>query len=172
MIPTLAETRYRLNGHREEVASSSAASFRWDSEVFVLRGDDRAELRQRVQSLADFLAGNPAIELKDLAFTLNTTLALGGSRLALVAESVADLQSRLGRAAERLADPSCRQIKDSRGSYFFEKPLHPQGKLALLFPGEGSQYLNMLGDLLPHFPEVREHFARCDGLSQRDWTAR
>lgn len=168
MTSILRESHHRLNGRREEIFSSSSASFRWETEVVVLRGDDRAELRQRVQALADFLARTPAVDLKDLAFTLNTALAPGGSRLAMVAESAADLPSRLGRAAERLADPRCRHIKDSRGSYFFEQPLAPQGKLAVLFPGEGSQYLNMLADLLPHFPELREHFARCDRLSLRN----
>ena len=154
MTLTLPNTHHRLNGHREVVPPPSPASFRWETEVLVLRGDDRAELRQRVQALVDYLTRNPSIELKDLAFTLNTTLAQGGSRLAVVAESVADLQSRLGRAVERLDDSRCRHIKDSRGCYFFEQPLGPQGKLAVLFPGEGSQYLNMLADLLPHFPEA------------------
>jgi malonyl CoA-acyl carrier protein transacylase len=166
MIPTLTPNpSHRLNGRREEVICPSAASLRWETEAFVLRGDDRDDLRRRVRSLVDFLALNPATEAKDLAFTLNTKLEPGGSRLAVVAESTADLQARLTRAAERLADPRCRQIKDSRGSYYFEEPLHPRGKLALLFPGEGSQYLNMLSDLFHHFPEVRDHFARCDGLS-------
>jgi malonyl CoA-acyl carrier protein transacylase len=118
-----------------------------------------------VQVLIDFLSRTPAVELKDLAFSLNTSLVPGGSRLAVVADSTADLQSRLRRAAERLADSRCQYIKDSRGSYFFEEPLHPRGKLALLFPGEGSQYLNMLRDLIPHFPEIRAHFDRCDRLS-------
>ncbi len=168
MVPTLPGTNAnRLNGRREEVPSSSTMSLRWESEAIILRGDDRDELRRRVLELGDFLTHTPAVELKDLAFTLNTSLAPGGSRLAMVVESVADLQTRLARADERLADPRCRQIKDSRGSYFFETPLHSQGKLALFFPGEGSQYLNMLGDLLPHFPEVRQHFERCDRLSMR-----
>jgi malonyl CoA-acyl carrier protein transacylase len=167
MISTLSgKYASRLNGHREE-AISSVASSRWETEAFILRGDNRAELLQRVQALADFLARTPSVELKDLAFTLNTDLAPGGSRLALVAESTADLQSRLTRAAEQLADTRCQRVKDSRGSYYFDKPLHPSGKLAVFFPGEGSQYLNMLGDLLPHFPEVREHFERCDGISLR-----
>jgi malonyl CoA-acyl carrier protein transacylase len=168
MIPApLSHDENRLTVNREQAISPSAASLRWDSEAIVLHGDDRAELRRRVQELADFLARTPGVELKDLAYTLNTALAPGGSRLALVAESVADLQARLDQAAKRLADPRCRSIKDSRGCYFFEQPLHGQGKLAVFFPGEGSQYLNMLGGLLPHFPEVRDHFARCDELSQR-----
>src|SRR5579875_1186373 len=141
------------------------ASFRWPSEVFVLRGDDRTALCQRVQRLSDFLAQHPAMELKDLAFTLNTTLAPGGSRLAVVAESIADLRTRLERAAERLADSCCRQIKDARGIYYFAEPLYAHGRLALLFPGEGGQYLHMLGDLLPYFPEVRTHLEQCDRLS-------
>jgi malonyl CoA-acyl carrier protein transacylase len=147
------------------VADASGPYLRWETEVFVLRGDDRTALRQRLQTLADFLAQHPAIALKDLAFTLNTALTPGGSRLAVVAESVETLRARLGRAAERLADPHCKQIKDTRGIYYFDEPLHPQGKLALLFPGEGGQYLNMLRDLLPHFPEVRAHFEQCDRLS-------
>jgi malonyl CoA-acyl carrier protein transacylase len=165
MIPTYPKTNSRLNGLREAVVSPSTASLHWDSEVFVLRGDDRDDLRRRTLALADYLAANPKTEAKDLASTLNSSLASGGSRLAVVAASCAELHSRLTRLAERLADPRCRQIKDSRGSYFFEEPLHQRGKLALLFPGEGSQYLNMLSDLLPHFPEVREHFTRCDRLS-------
>jgi malonyl CoA-acyl carrier protein transacylase len=157
----------RLNGHGAEAVSPPAASFRWDTEALVVRGDDRAELRQRMRGVADFLTRTPAVELKDVAFTLNTALAPGGCRLAVVADSVADLQARLVRAAERLDDPGCRHIKDTRGCYFFEEPLHPQGKLALLFPGEGGQYLNMLRDLIPHFPEVRAHFEESDRLSTK-----
>ncbi len=174
MTLSLRDTHPGQNGHRPaprshaEPGSEEAALLRWDSEVFVLRGDDRADLGRRMQTLADFLAHNPSVELKDLAYTLNTNLSPGGSRLAVVAESAADLRTRLSKVAERLADPRCDQIKDTRGSYFFAKPLGPQGKLAVLFPGEGSQYLNMLADLLPHFPEVCEHFVRCDRLSLRN----
>lgn len=164
MATTVRDTHHRLNGHPKEVIAPSAP-LRWETEVVVLRGDDRVDLGRRVQALIGHLRQTPAIELRDLAFTLNTALVPGGSRLAIVAESVADLQTRLGRAAERLADPRCRQIKDSRGSYYFDEPLHARGKLAFLFPGEGGQYLNMLRDLFPHFPEVRAHFEQCDRLS-------
>jgi malonyl CoA-acyl carrier protein transacylase len=167
MIPTLPQhSRFRLDGHREENLSPRVDP-RWDSEVFVLHGDNRTDLLRRAKALADFLTANPETEPKDLAFTLNTSSASKGSCVAIVAESVAELQSRLARTAERLADPRCRQIKDSRGVYYFDEPLYPRGKIALLFPGEGSQYLNMLSDLLPNFPEVSEHFARCDLLSMQ-----
>ena len=73
-----------------------------------------------------------------------------------------DLGPKLAHALARLADPHCRQIKDSRGIYFFEEP-SATGKLAFLFPGEGSQYLNMLLDLCLHFPQVRACFDRSTG---------
>src|SRR5262249_5807464 len=50
------------------------------------------------------------------------------------------------------------KIQDARGMYFFEEPLAPAGQLAFLFPGEGSQYVNMCADLCIHFPEVRQVF--------------
>ena len=54
------------------------------------------------------------------------------------------------------------RIKDRSGIYFFENSLGRQGKLAFLFPGEGSQYVNMLQDLCQHFPEVRDCFDLLD----------
>ena len=75
-------------------------------------------------------------------------------RLAIVAKSVSDLAEKLQRAAERLADTDCRQIRDVQGIYFFENPLAETGKLAMLFPGEGAPYLGMIGDLPGRFPEV------------------
>jgi acyl transferase domain-containing protein len=84
--------------------------------------------------------------------------------LALVASSLEDLRQKLSQARERLEDPACRQIKDVRGLYFFEEPLRKNGRMAFLFPGEASQYPNMLKDLCLHFPEVRAVFDMADQL--------
>ncbi len=86
-------------------------------------------------------------------------------RLGLVVESVADLVARLELTAPRLADPSCKSIRDARGTYFWDEPPGRAGGLAFLFPGEGSQYPGMLADLCPHFPEVRALFDTSDRLA-------
>lgn len=139
---------------------------RWPTEVFLLCGADRAELRSRLARLADALSSQREIALADLAFTLSCCLPSRGPaegvRLAVVAGSVAQLGARLAQALERLADPLCRQIHDAQGIYFTAQPLYAPGRLAVLFPGEGSPYVNMLADLVPHFPEVGGHFERCD----------
>ncbi|APW62354.1 Phthiocerol/phenolphthiocerol synthesis polyketide synthase type I PpsE [Paludisphaera borealis] len=144
----------------------------WDSEVCLLGAESPAELLEEVQRLARRLdsAGDVAagtIRLADLAFTLNQDLMTSGAaapcRLALVASSMPDLREKLDRAAKKLATAGgCRQIRDVSGVYFAAEPLAREGKLAFLFPGEGSQYPNMLADLCLHFPEVRECFDQID----------
>ncbi len=137
----------------------------WDTEVFVLRADDRATLRERVLALAAHVEA-AHVELPEVAASLAAELQPGGARLAVVAGSHADLIARLTRAAERLADPKFKQIRDANGVYYFDAPLGAQGTVALLFPGEGAQYLNMLLDLCGVFPEVEETFAWCDQLAE------
>src|SRR5262245_12454861 len=144
---------------------TSAPATGWDSELFFLRGADRGDLQQRVKSLAAFVEQQPALPLSELACSLAAELQPGGSRLTVVASSHADLQTKLRRAADRLADPKTKQIRDSNGIYFFSQPLGEQGTVALLFPGEAAQYLNMLADLCGVFPEVEDTFAWCDQLA-------
>ena len=142
----------------KEAPGSASPPLHWASELFVVAGANRGRLRSRVERLGRWLERNPEVDLKDLAYTLNTCIEPGGSRLAVVAASAAELKSRLDQAAARLADPKCQSIRVTNGSYWFERPLHPEGKLALLFPGENAQYLHMFADLMPHFPEVADWF--------------
>ena len=136
----------------------------WDSRVVVLRGDDRAHLRERALAFVGFVEGQPDAALAELAAGLAVEPQPGGSRLAVVATSPADLLAKLRRAADRLIDPKHPQIRDAAGIYYFDQPLFTQGSL-LLFPGEGAQYPNMLLDLCGVFAEVEETFAWCDRLA-------
>ena len=144
---------------------AAAATPPWDTELFVVRAPDRARLLDRVRRLASFLETAPAIEPKDLAFSLNTESGAGGSCLAIVAGSPDQLRARLAVASDRLADPKRVQIKDGAGIYYADRPLSSEGSLALLFPGEGGEYVNMLADLCPHFPEVAEAFEKAEQLA-------
>lgn len=135
-----------------------------ETEVFILQGKTREDLLAAGTALQRFLAGRPRTALKDIAFTINCNRPSEPYRLAIVAPSLDALRERLSHALQQLSSPACTQIKDRRGIYFFEQPLHRQGRLAFLFPGEGSQYINMLADLCIHFPEVRQCFDRIDGI--------
>ena len=137
---------------------------RWNSEVVILAGDSRPQLIEKARSLMAYLDTVPDALLFDVAYTVNSQLGDQPYRLALVAESSADLREKLAAAVTRLEDAKVHQIKEVRGIYFFERPLYPEGQLAFLFPGEGSQYPNMLADLCLHFPEVRACFDRIDRI--------
>ena len=138
----------------------------WESELCVVQGESRAELVHSARRLMEFVQAAPDICLKDLAYTLNlhhTTLhSKAGLRIAIVASTLPELQRKLDKALQRLADPDCHKIKDRSGIFFWEQPLARTGKLAFLFPGEGAQYVNMLADLCLHFPQVRSHFDAMD----------
>ena len=135
----------------------------WDSELFVFSGESRADVaedaRRALQLLRD---GGDGLSLKDLAWTLNCNRQMGSVRMAVVGLSHTDLAAKLERAVKRLGDEKTRNIKEIEGIYHFKEPLGLNGKLAFLFPGEGSQYRNMLGDLCIHFPEVRQVFDLMD----------
>jgi acyl transferase domain-containing protein/phosphopantetheinyl transferase len=136
----------------------------WDSEVLILAGDSREDLTGRGEALLRSLGDRPAVALKDLAYTLNVAEARADAvtRLAIVAATVAEARDKLAHALGRLRDRTCARIKERSGIYFFAEPLGGEGKLAFLFPGEGSQYVNMLADLCMHFPEVRASFDLID----------
>ena len=151
---------------RQAMANGSAGpADGWDSELFLIDGPDRDALCERVRSLSSHVDAHPATRGAHLAATLARTLGTGGVRLAVVATSLADLRKKLGRAAERMADATCRQIRDAAGVYFFAEPLYVPGNLAVIFPGEGAQYAGMMADLCGPFPEVEATFAMCDRVA-------
>jgi acyl transferase domain-containing protein/phosphopantetheinyl transferase len=140
----------------------------WECEVFLLEGASAAELAERAGELAAAVAGEPDFTLAELSASLAAELdavrAERPQRLAIVADSFADLHAKLEAAIAKLKDPSCKRIKTAKGTYYESEPLGYDGKVALVFPGEGSQYTNMLADLCLHFPEARAMFDRLDRL--------
>ena len=143
----------------------------WPSELLLWSASSHQDLLTALTSLQQALDGGARPTLRDLAYTLwqvaaERPVTANGSdlRLAIVASSVADLQQKLTQVREALEAGQVTQIRDPKGVYFTEAPLARVGKVVFLFPGQGSQYPNMLRDLAVHFPQVREVFERTDGV--------
>ncbi len=134
----------------------------WETELILIEGATRQELIDQCDLTLEFLAHQAEADLVDIASSLNRRLKGKPYRLAIVAESLENLVKKLSHGSQKLRDPNRGQIKDRSGIYFFENPLSGPGKLAFLFPGEGSQYVHMLQDLCQHFPEVRNCFDLLD----------
>lgn len=151
-------------GDREQ---APGAMLDWDSEAILLGAPDRAHWLELASALLDWLDSgqNVQVSLKDLAYTLNLGQSAFPFRVGMVVESPADLRDRLRAVMSRLRDPNCRSLRDARGTYFWEEPLAGPGRLAFLYPGEGSQYPRMLADLFPHFPELWPVFDTADRIA-------
>ncbi|MEO8657651.1 MAG: beta-ketoacyl synthase N-terminal-like domain-containing protein [Bryobacteraceae bacterium] len=134
----------------------------WDSELFVFSGATREEMIAEAKRVQAMLQQKTGVNLKNLAWTLNVHKGVGEVRLCIVGKSQEDLLAKLERALKRLADERTKSVRDIEGIYYFKDGLAKQGKLAFVFPGEGSQYRNMLADLCIHFPEVRRVFDLMD----------
>lgn len=136
----------------------------WPSELLIWKGNSRQALLEAIRSLEKRLSSGVKVSLKNLAFTLSKICEQSVSKtndaglsLAVVASSSEDLRQKLNWAGEALSN-SDSTVHDPRGIYFSEQPLALEGKLAFLFPGQGSQYVNMLSDIVIQFPEIRALF--------------
>ncbi|MFQ6040564.1 MAG: type I polyketide synthase, partial [Candidatus Poribacteria bacterium] len=147
--------------------NNTTALQEWPSELFLFSGDSRREILEAVNSVEKPLSCGAKPTLRDLSYTLSQLYEnppfekggnKGGLRLALVATSLEDFHQKLIWAQKSLASADNVRINDPRGIYYSEQPLAHEGKVAFLFPGQGSQYINMLGDLAILFEEVRGCF--------------
>lgn len=128
----------------------------WPAELFVFAGDGADDLKEQIVRLQTCLQYRTDHRLSDLAFTLSEEAAdkKGSHKLALIAESRADLEKKIGQAFSILEKN--KPVLGKGGVLYSTAPI--TGKMAFMFPGEGSQYMNMLSDLAVHFACVREWF--------------
>ena len=66
------------------------------------------------------------------------------------------MEKKIGQSIKRIKKNADDAWVMRSGIVFSSTPL--EGKIAFMFPGEGSQYVNMLSDLALYFDEVREWF--------------
>ncbi|MCF2149629.1 SDR family NAD(P)-dependent oxidoreductase [Desmonostoc muscorum LEGE 12446] len=106
------------------------------------------------QSYQTFLKSHPAASLANICFTANTGRSHFKYRLAVVAESTADLSEQLQGFA--VGDST---VKFSRGKVENNRP-----KIVFLFAGQGSQYVGMARQLYETQPTFRKTLDRCDEI--------
>jgi malonyl CoA-acyl carrier protein transacylase len=140
----------------------------WPAELFLWEKPSRQELLEAIRLMEESLFQGAKSSLADLACThlkevLKTSAKTGrsGVRLAVVTSSSEDLLAKLGKAREALSSSQA-TLFDPLGVYFTDQPLGQDGKVAFLFPGQGSQYVNMLSELAVQFPEIRSLVEQSD----------
>ncbi|MCS3532936.1 type I polyketide synthase [Chryseobacterium sp. JUb7] len=121
----------------------SAVLQSWPSELFVFRGDTYDEAKIQLNQIKSLLEVNDSIALKDIAYSLATS-SEKQVQLSIVADTAEHLMMNIELALSGI---------ESKDTFTVNKK---EGKVAFLFPGQGSQRINMARDLFVAFPEMRK----------------
>ncbi len=142
--------RYNSSSHRASTPCSNTAD-ETSGEPIKAAGAESADMQ-------------PDVGNKDLA--TNTISSQEELRCAIVASCLADLRDKLQRATAALSSPEQSNFIDPKGIYLSGQSSRPDSKIAFLFPGQGSQRVNMLSDLALNFSEIRDSIAIADQILQ------
>jgi acyl transferase domain-containing protein/NADP-dependent 3-hydroxy acid dehydrogenase YdfG len=136
----------------EEAAGRTAPRFRVAaSELVLLAADSPHDLSARIRDVA---GRSTAAALSDLARDAQHDFAAGASvRLAVVARDGEDLRAKLDQAAALLDRGGSFTVP---GAVWCEAAQPDAGRVAFLFPGQGSQYVGMGGDVAMAFPPAQD----------------
>nr|WSY50792.1 SDR family oxidoreductase [Streptomyces sp. NBC_00886] len=122
----------------------------WPAELFTFRGADQAAARRGIEETLK-LAEAGCWKLRDLALSASRRSDARHEpvQVAVVAQDVAGLTGQLRRALAGEHDPSAGIHLGDTGA--------DAGKVAFLFPGQGSQRPGMLADVFIAFPELQHY---------------
>ena len=128
------------------------------TELVLVRAADEAALVARADRLSAFLDRVPDAALIDVAYACARDK--GPCALAIIADDVPSLRSRLASARARLAAGQTTRIRDKSGTYYSRTRLldGTRGGLAFVYPGVTGFYPDMLRDLAITYPVCRAAF--------------
>lgn len=132
------------------------------TELVLLAGDSPDSLRREIEKLAPLAGRLCRAELTDLAAALAKKIEKKKFRAAVIAESPWQLAQRLADLIGKLsARPEMDGLDDPEtGIYAGAAKDGP--KMAALFPGQGSQYLNMGQYLFSHYPFIKDFYLEAE----------
>ncbi|MEL7451164.1 MAG: SDR family NAD(P)-dependent oxidoreductase, partial [Pseudomonadota bacterium] len=134
----------------------------WQSELLVWRAPDRAQLIERIHSVQHQLDRGAHPCLRDLSFSLAHALPESGETAAIVVRPQDPLSNRLSLLVAHLQNPDAEPLPPQ--AFFSSEPLGGDGKVAVVFAGQGSQYPNMMRELALLFPAFRHVVETADAV--------
>ncbi|MDF5720952.1 MAG: amino acid adenylation domain-containing protein [Rhizonema sp. PD37] len=122
--------------------------------LLTLSAKSEKALQQVIRSYQEFLLNHPEVFLADVCFTANTGRSHFAHRLAVVARTTSELGEKLSVIAAGNETVGLVSGEVSR-----KRP-----KIAFLFTGQGSQYINMGRELYNTHPIFRQTLDQCDEI--------
>ncbi|MBL7964596.1 MAG: amino acid adenylation domain-containing protein [Flavobacteriales bacterium] len=125
-----------------------------DRQLFLLSAKSKASLDAMTENLRAWLEANPKASLADAAYTLQIGRRHFKHRRYLVGGSHGELAEAIANKDVNLT--GTRELHEAAPGVVF------------MFPGQGSQYVNMGRDLWESEPVFKEHFDRCCELFSKE----
>lgn len=123
--------------------------------ILTLSARSEKALQDLAQCYKEFLASEKQIPLADVCFTANTGRARFNHRLAIVAQSTEQLHERLDAFVSH---------QQTTGLVIDQATTQTNPKIAFLFTGQGSQYVNMGYQFYETQPTFRQTLDYCDKI--------
>lgn len=111
-------------------------------QLLLLSAKTPTSLQKMSDNLVDYFGKNPDINLADLAYTLQVGRAQFSYRKAIVASNIQDAIEQLSNSSEPENELDCKTV-------------------VFMFPGQGSQYINMGRGLYFNEQSFRDEVDRC-----------
>ncbi|MBD2253239.1 type I polyketide synthase [Nostoc parmelioides] len=141
------------------------------AQSILLWADTPQQLSQKCQATLEQLqSDNGGEQYHQLQNHSKTALIPETSaRVGFVATSLEEAQKLLKAALKQLQmQPQAEAWEHPQGIYYRQTGLSLKGKVVALFPGQGSQYLNMGREVSLNFPEIQQAYHALDQLMAQD----
>lgn len=132
--------------------------------LFTLSAKSESALQALAQRYVALLAEHPTLSLAQLCRTAQTKRTHFSQRLAVVAESLEQLQAQLTQFSQ---DQLTQESSTAIGSVI-RGTATDREQVAFLFTGQGSQHIGMGRDLYKTCSIFKNHLDRCDQILQRE----
>ncbi|TMO69416.1 type I polyketide synthase, partial [Pseudoalteromonas aurantia] len=127
-------------------------------EVVVLSAESPQRLQHIVeQTLTEWRSENNVIKFREHLEQQQVEVAKSEARLTLLTSDVGHAASLLEKVLPLLVKQPTEEFEHPMGAFYRPKSLvESKDQVAVLFPGQGSQYLNMARDMAIEYPEFRD----------------
>ncbi|HUU77578.1 MAG TPA: SDR family NAD(P)-dependent oxidoreductase [candidate division Zixibacteria bacterium] len=141
-----------------------------ETEAIFFGGKTQEELIKSLNDLknnipiSSFSNDGSGLRIRDLANNSINSLKKN-TRIGLTCHSFVDLPTAIDNALDGLTNSSKRLLLRNKGIFYSDD--HKIGKVAFMFPGQGSQYVRMGRELWEKYEIVRETFREADEITEQ-----
>ncbi len=160
-------TNFHVALEENENDHSNAYRKHESARIILVSAPSPAELLQRCRSLFDRMQKVQSVQnFSELVNEFQTDeIPQDDARIGFTAIDAKEACNQLSSAIDMLANMgSAENTEHPSGIYYRKHSLDPKGKIVALFPGQGSQYVNMGCELAIDYPPIRQAFADMDVL--------